>query len=276
MGVWMRALLSGLLVLASLVLGTAAFSAAWLERNVVAAEGFAELGEPLGRDPGFQAELREALAQQAADSANVPGPLAGLVAPAVERVLQGLQEAPGYGEAWTESLEASHQRTFSADDAGPAPAVLDLSPLARLATERIGEDLGVPLPAPGDVVADVGPATDWPARIASLAGTWPALAVGAGLGALLALAVARRRGAALAWLGAGVVVVGAVLWFAAGAVPSLAADQSGASPVASAFAAGLAERAAASLHGWLIPALLGGGILLVLGLLGMALAPRRR
>ena len=103
----MRALLSGLLVLASLVLGTAAFSAAWLERNVVAAEGFAELGEPLGRDPGFQAELREALAQQAADSANVPGPLAGLVAPAVERVLQGLQEAPGYGEAWTESLEAS-------------------------------------------------------------------------------------------------------------------------------------------------------------------------
>ena len=273
----MRALLSGLLVLASLVLGTAAFSAAWLERNIVAEDGFTALGEPLGRDAAFQAELRTSLGEEAAAAVQLPAPVASLVAPAVEQVLQGLQETPGYPQAWTDSLAASHRDTFAAGDE-PRPAVLNLTPMASLVLDSIGQSVGAELQAPSDVVVEVGPATRWPERIDSLAGLWPVLAIGAGVALLLALAVARRRGAVLAWTGGGVLVAATAVWLAVGALPGAVAAAGGSSggPVASAFAEALARQAGTSIHGWLVPVLLGGGVLLVLGLLISALTPRTR
>lgn len=270
----MRRFGSALLGLVAVLLAAAAFCTAWLAENVVSEDGFTALGQPLGTDEAFQQQLSEAIGRQAADSVQVPAAVVPFVEPLITSAVQGVQSLPEYPQAWDETLSRSHAQTFD----GEGEITLDVAPLVGLVTESIGSEAGIEVTPPeqSPVVlagADRRQALD---LAVSAANASPFLALGAITAAVLTLLVARVRSAALAWLGAGIVLAGGLIWVGAASLPSLAARPTYGSAVAEAFAAAFSVEASASLQAWTVPFLLGGAVLLILGLLARSLSGMRR
>lgn len=271
----MRTFGSAILVLLALVLSGAAVGSAWLAQNVVSAQGFAQLAQPLGEDEPFQAQLSTAVASQASAAVTdgLPDGLVSLVEPIIERVVSGFQDAPGYPEAWTQTLERSHTATF---DAGTP--TLDLGPLLTLVNAQIAGEIGTePADAGARLLTVSG--QDRSAELETLvrfADSWPLLAAAAVLAALLGLLVARRRSTTLALTGAGLAMLAGVLWLASGAAGRVVEGQTPANPVASTFVDGLVPLAQASFQSWLLVLLIGGGVAFVLGLVLRLAAGSRR
>lgn len=271
----MRSFASALLVVAAVLLAGTAACGAWLAQHVVSGPGFASLAQPLGEDQAFQAELSAAVADQAGQAATdgLPEGMASFVEPIVERIVSGIQQDPGYPDAWTATLENSHAETF--DTGVPT---LDIGPLLNLATAGIAGEMGTEAPDAGPrpiVVSN----TDRSAELANLtrfAESWPLFTAAAALALLLGLLAARRRSTTLALAGLGAVALGVVLWLAAGALPGLAEGRLPANPVASTFISALAPRAAENFQGWLVPLMLGAAALAVVGLIFRLVAGSRR
>ncbi|MCC3268095.1 hypothetical protein MUG94_13320 [Arthrobacter gengyunqii] len=269
----MRTFGSAILGFAAVLLAVAALCSAWLAVNVVSEDGFVSLGQPLGTNEAFQQDLAEELGAQVTNSVQLPDAVASFVQPLITSAVQGVQSLPGYPQAWDETLQRSHAQTFDGDGG----VTLDLAPVVGLVTNELGSAAGTDVQAPEQSLLELGGA-DQRSEIelaVKAANAWPFLALGAGIAAVLALLVARSRGAALAWMGAGALLGGGALWFAAGSLPSFAARPAYYSALAETFAAAFAAEAGPSLQAWMIPFLLGAAVILVLGLLIRAVGGRR-
>ena len=271
----MRTFGSAILVLMALLLSGAAVSSAWLAQNAVSAQGFARLAQPLGEDEPFQAELSSAVAAQAsaAVTGGLPEGLVSLVEPIVERVVSGFQEAPGYPQAWTQTLERSHAATFES-----GTPTLDLGPLLNLVSEQVAGEIGTEPADAGERLLAVS-GQDRSAELESLvrfADSWPLFAAAAVLAALLGLLLARRRSTTFALIGAGAAVLAGVLWLASGAAAAIVEGQTPANPVASTFIDGLMPLALSSFQSWLLVLLIAGAAAFAVGLVFRLLAGSRR
>lgn len=280
----MRTAGSAFFVLFALVLGVVALPSAWLAANVVAEDGFVQLAAPLADDAEFTGKLAGALAEEAAASVEVPPGAADAVEPIVRDVAQGITQLPDFDRAWQDTLRRSHTLTFggqeqlNADAGGSAVFTLDVAPLVGLVTAELGGQLGVDVPAPEQTLVTFGGADQFDVveRAEAAAGLWPALALAAGVGAVLALVLARRRSTTLALLGLGILLAGAALWVGAGFAPGLVDKVGDENTVADVFRDALAERAAAGFQEWCLAALAAGILLTVAGIVGRLLSGSRR
>lgn len=270
----MRTFGSALLGLVAILLAAAAFCSAWLAENVVSQNGFTSLGQPLGTDEAFQQNLSEALGRQAAASIEAPSAVMPLVEPLISSAVQGVQALPAYPQAWDETLRASHAETFD----GEGEVTLDVAPLVGLVTETIGSEAGVDVVPPEQSPVPLAGADQrhYVELAVSAANAWPFLAAGAVVAAVLALLLARRRSAALAWLGVGGVLAGGLIWVGAASLPGLADRPAYGSAVAETFASAFAAEVSASLQAWTVTFLLGAAVLLVLGLVAHSVSGLRR
>lgn len=280
----MRTAGSAFFVLFALVLGIVALPSAWLAYSLVAEDGFVKLASPLADDAEFTDALADALSQEAVTGVRLPPELADAAQPVVRDVAQGVTQLPDFDQAWQESLSRSHALTFGnaeqqSDESGASALfTLDVAPLVALVTAEIGGQLGVEVPAPEQTIVNVGGADRFAIveRAEAAADLWPALAVASAVGAILALALARRRSTTLALLGFGVLLVGAGLWLAAGFAPRLVRQVATESAVADVFRDAFVTRAAAEFQEWCLAALAAGVLLAVAGIVGRLLSGSRR
>lgn len=279
----MRTAGSAFFVLFALVLGVVALPSSWLAFNVVAENGFVELASPLADDADFTGTLAEALSEEVTAGVELPPGAADAVEPVVRDIAQGITQLPDFGQSWQETLRRSHALTFGSQEQPPndgeaAAFTLDVAPLVALVTAEIGGQFGFDVPAPEQTLVDVGGADQRVVveRAEAAAELWPALGAAAGVGAVLALVIARRRSTTLALLGLGVLLAGAALWIGAGFAPDLVNQAADDNAVADVFKDALAERAAADFQEWCLAALAAGILLMVAGIVGRLLRGSRR
>lgn len=278
----MRTLFSALAALLALVLAAGGLAAAWVDGNLVEESGFVAIASPLGDDQDFQAALADSLAGEVASSAGLPDRLKSLIEPLIRDAAGAVSSSSEYPAAWAETLRLSHAFTFAQapdpSEASPAVLTLDLAPVIGLLTENVGGSLGFEVPLPEDTTIDIGTVQ----RGGLLSGfsdvvqAWPLFLAGAGVLALLALAIARRRGITLAFLGLGVAVIGAVGVMAGTWLPELVTGLPGTGALADVFMQGLAGRAATDIAGSSTPLVVGGLLALIIGLVLQTAFGRRR
>lgn len=211
----MRTASSALLVIVALLLAAVAGPSLWIQRNVVDQAGFVALAGPLGENKEFQAGLSAMVAAQSTASLNLPPQLKELAVAVVSSAAQGIYSAPGYGQAWTETLSRSHALTFAAagNDSIEGDVQLDISPLVAMVAASVSQDLGVTLPTPENIVISVEQQDV--ARLlpgATMVGGWSGWLVFITVAlVVVAVIVARRRSLTVIMAGVGLAVV-ALLW----------------------------------------------------------------
>jgi hypothetical protein len=281
---FMRTFLSALLALLSLVVTAGGLASAWIDGNLVQESGFVALAAPLADDADFQAALSDSLVKEVTGNTGLPEQLDSFVEPLIRDAVGAVMGSPGYSTAWTETLRLSHAFTFARapEPAESAPAVLtlDIGPVVRLVAESLGGGLGLDIPLPSDTTIDIGSIERGGvlSGVAEAVQAWKLYLAGAGILALLALVIARRRGTTLALLGLGVAGIGVVGLLARIWVPGTAAHApgSGTSAIADVFVTGLAERAGADLAASSVPVVVGGVLALIIGVVGQLAFGRRR
>jgi hypothetical protein len=279
----MRTVASALLALLALVLTAVGLASAWVDENLVEEAGFVALAAPLADDAGFQSALSDSLVQEVTETTGLPEQLDRLVEPLVRDAAGAVSASSGYPAAWSETLRLSHAFTFAQapDPSEPAPAVLtlDLGPVVQLVADSVGGTLGLDVPLPADTTIDIGSFERGGVLtgVADAVQPWGLYLAAAGLLAVLALVIARRRGTALALLGLGIVGIGLMGILARDWIPALAARAPGTNAIADVFLSGLAERAGADLADTSLPIVVGGAVAVVIGLVGqLALGRGRR
>lgn len=278
----MRTLLSALLALLALGAAAMGLASVWIDENLVQESGFVALAAPLAEDEDVQAALADSLVEEVTGSTGLPDLLDSFVEPLIRDAAGAVTEASGYPAAWTETLRRSHAFTFAQapDPSQPAPAVLtlDLGPVLQLVADSVGGGLGLDVPLPADTTIDIGSIERGGllSGVADVVQSWALYLAAAGILAVLALVVARRRGTTLALIGVGVVVIGVLGLSAPEWVPAVAARAPGTSAIADVFVRGLAERAGADIAVSSTPVLVGGLMAVVLGLALQFTVGRRR
>jgi hypothetical protein len=274
----MRTVLSALSVLLAVVLAAVAVPALWLDRNVVDESGFVHLLEPMGNDKDIQSTLVSNLDAAVLSSAGIPEALKPIAQQAVDAVAKGLVSDPGFPQAWSDTLRATHQVNFSADRASANAFELELRPLADLLARKLGASLNANIASPPSLTVQVGTAQQrsWLTNAQDLARLGLPLAFGALLALVLGLLFARRRGVALAWAGLGLLVVAALFQGADGLIPAAGSAQGNAGSMSSTFGARAAELAAANFESWIVALAVCGAVLLVVGAVLGAVRRRRR
>lgn len=250
--------LAGLVALLALLV---AVPAQWVATHVSDADGFVGLAGPLVGDDEVQDELGATIGQQVAARLALSSTLGPVVSDVLARAATSVADDPRFRTAWDETLRRSHEATLG-DGSTAAPdqdqslrLAVDLAPLADYVVERASRDLPVRVRAPESVVVPITgtpvgeqidrlrAAPDY-ARVA-----WIVLAVAV----VVRLALAHRRGAALARLGAGTLVVAGVLWLGVRAAVRLLDERgAGTEPLARAVQDALVARATSSFDDWLL------------------------
>lgn len=280
----MRSAGSAFFVLLALVLGAVALPSAWLASNVVAEEGFVELASPLANDAEVTGALADALSEEAISGVELPPGAAEAAQPVVRDVALGITQLPDFTAAWQDTLGRSHELTFAAQEqsssepSSQAIFTLDVAPLVALVTSEIGGQFGVEVPAPEQTLVAVGGTDrfDVVDRMEAAAALWPVLAGAAVVGALIAFVLARRRSTTAALFGLGVLIIGAVLWLAAGLAPASAEQVAVEGAVANVFKDAIVTRAAADFQEWCLATVAAGILLMVAGIVGRLLSGSRR
>lgn len=274
----MRTVLSALSVLLAVVLAAVAVPALWLDRNVVDESGFVHLLGPMGSDKDIQSTLVSNLDAAVLSSAGVPEALKPIAQQAVDAVAKGLVSDPGFPQAWSDTLRATHQVNFSADRASANAFELELRPLADLLARKLGASLNASISGPPSLTVQVGTAQQrsWLTNAQDLARLGIPLAFGAVLALVLGLLFARRRGVALAWAGLGLLVAAALFQGADGLIPAAGSAQGNSGSMSSTFGARAAELAAANFESWILALAVCGAVLLVVGAVLGAVRRRRR
>lgn len=274
----MRTVLSALSVLLAVVLAAVAVPALWLDRNVVDESGFVHLLGPMGSDKDIQSTLVSNLDAAVLSSAGVPDALKPIAQQGVDAVAKGLVSDPGFPQAWSDTLRATHQVNFSADRASANAFELELRPLADLLARKLGASLNANISGPPSLTVQVGTAQQrsWLTNAQDLARLGIPLAFGAVLALVLGLLFARRRGVALAWAGLGLLVVAALFQGADGLIPAAGSAQGNSGSMSSTFGARAAELAAANFESWILALAVCGAVLLVVGAVLGAVRRRRR
>ena len=278
----MRTFFSAILALLALAAAAGGLASAWLDENLVDESGFVALAAPLGDDAEFQAALTESLAQEVTANTGLPEQFNSFVEPLIRDAAGAVTGSSGYPAAWTETLRLSHAFTFAQapDPSEPAPAILtlDLGPVVGLVADNLGGSLGVDVPVPEDTTIEVGSVERGGllSGVSDVVQGWGLYLAGAGVLALLAIVIARRRGTTLVLLGLGVAAIGIVGLLAGDWVPNAAVNLPGTNAVADIFVRGLAGRAGADIAESSIVVIVGGLMALVIGVVGRLAFGRRR
>jgi len=282
-----RTFVSAIAVLIGLALSAVAVPALWVDRNIVQEDGFVALTAPLGKDPAFQQGLATAAVNGiGTGQQQLPDALANLIKPILTDAAKSLTTAPGYADAWAETLRRSHRLSFAdpstlpPETDGATSLTLDVAPLVGLVVKRITEasPLPVSLKAPDTVRINIGQSSQRQMieRVSAYAPMGTPVAVGAGIAFLLAFVAARRKWTVLAGMGLGALVLAAVWKFGSDLAGKAVLATSGGNDVAGIFKREFVDAATANFGQWIIAALVAGGALLVVGIVLRVVAPRRR
>lgn len=278
----MRTVASALLALLALIATAGGLACAWVDGNLVEESGFIALAAPLGQDAQFQEALTASVAEDFTTRSGLPDQFDTLVEPLVRDATAAVTASTGYPAAWAEVLRRSHAFTMAhaADPTEPGPALLtlDLAPVAGLVADSVGGSLGIDVPVPEDTTIAIGSIERSGALgvVVDTVQSWPLYLAGAGVLAVLALVVARRRGTTLALLGLGVVVIGIIGTLAVGWVPTAAGRVPGTGAVADVFLGGLADRVGAGIAADSVPVVVAGLAAIALGVVAQLASGRRR
>ena len=260
------AFLAGLLAVVAFAV---ALPISWLAVEIADEDGYVELSRGILDDADTRTALVEAVVDELDGRTRDRLEELGIPTGLVDRTLDELAGFVGQGlasdavvDGWGESQRQAHQEMFQGDDEDSG-FVVDLAPLVVAVATEAGVELDVPTSLPIEI--------DEPEarRAVATADASPQLAVGAGVltlvGAVLALVAARRRGAALAWLGAGALAVTGVLHLAARVLA--ATDPSTGTDAGTRVGLVLVDVARSSFDDLLAEAAVGAGVVLVVGVL---------
>jgi hypothetical protein len=246
----------------------------WIASNVADEDGYVAFTEPFVAD----VEFRNAIVATITDDIVSQGGLPAAARPIVERALRAVAtrtaREPGFTDAWEESQRRTHQLTFG-PDADTDRLTADIGPIATFVAEKVANDVPVRVAVPDQLLVPIYDAPDrevieqvdkTPNR--SLLGM---LVVGGA--SLLCLLFARRRINAVVGLAAGAVITGGVLLAGTGlALPEVLDRTPARTPFAREMRDLLVDRASDSLNQWLLWTMVVGAVVLVIALLGRALA----
>lgn len=249
-----------------------ALPTAWVQYNLLDADGYARLAERAAAQPALQNAVAAELSAQAVQL--IRGSGYGVESSAVLEAARDYTSGPSFPGEFVKVNREGHAWLFNIGD--PGPWEIDVAPMLR--DEAFGQllsDYPVVLPASLTVpLTSTSTEVMRPDGLQRLAVWGPMLSVVmaalAGLCAILTLVAARHRGRALAGLGVSALLVGAAGWSGAevarrhldGALNDATGD-------IRRIAEALADVVQHNLHLWLNVAL-GAGAALVL--LGVALA----
>lgn len=272
----LAALLSWLITTATLAV---AVPTAWAQRNLVDANGFAALTQRAAEDPVLKSAVAGELTTHMVQliRANGYDVYPALVRDVAAAYTAGSSFPPQFAQA---SLVA-HRWLFT--DEGNGDWVIDLAPmLDDSAFQPMLGDYHVQPPSGLTVPLTAGASEPLRAgQLRPLADWGPSVILGAavltGVGALLTLIAAHRRGKALSWLGVSALLAGAGGWvgievgrrYLNEALNATVGDTRRIADV-------VVAEAVHSLHGWLNLALAAGGVLVVCGVLVATLGGLRK
>ncbi|RYU10844.1 hypothetical protein [Nocardioides iriomotensis] len=287
----MRSLAAFLVLLIAGLMVPVSTAGWWLRDTVVPRNAYVDTVAPLAQDPDVQDAVRAKLVNETTDSLGViPPAIADRVEPLVRRAAASVVEGPAFEKAWKESNRAAHKQLVGAlsgetDSVGVragSTVELRLGPLGaavRQEVDKAGLPFGGAIPET-DTTYPIG-STDDLGRSQTAFRLFKeygrGLPIVTAVLLVLGLALARRRGSALA----GTAVVALIglggLWLALGSARERYLD---ALPAAVPDTAGGAyfDVLTASLYSLMTVVAAGSAVALVVGLLGGALGglTRRR
>lgn len=279
----MRTFVSAVAVIFALLLTGVAVPMAWTDANIVREDGFVRLTASLGKDEGFQARLAAAAVGSLESTVELPAPVEQLGASFLKDAATAMSKWPEYPQAWNETVRRSHQLNFAGNagsensNAGTS-LVLDVGPLTKLAADRLAATTGLSIEPPKSTLINIGgPAQRQQVdRIAAYAPMWWIPALGAVLLFALALLAARRRGAVVLITGPGLAALAGV-WQAAATVLKGAGDAGlGGTATGGLFVRELVAASVDNFTGWITIAWIAAGVLALVGLLVVILAPKAK
>ena len=265
-----------------------AVPAAWAQRNIVNEAGYAAMAQKAAGDPALQSAAAGELTTRA--TALIAAHSEGrhpVDSAQVHDAATAFTAGPSFPPLFAQANRAAHKWLFSGLFDGRRSGdswVVDLAPMLKDSSIRqILSSHNVQVPATLTVPLTVStPSVSLRQGQLSRLTTWgPRVSIGAaalgGVCALLTLAVARRRGKALASIGVSALLVGAAGWvgievggrYINGALNGTTGD-------VRQIAEAMVGRAEASLHQWLDLALIAGVGLVVFGVLVAIVGSVRR
>jgi len=257
-------------VLATLV----TMPAEWVSNNIADENGYVAFAEPIGRDSQFHGALADALSETLAQRAQLPSAAQPAAKAAIVRVANKVSGEPGFVAAWNDTQRQSHKimlgdpRDLPPElDSSPSFAI-DLGPLGKFIIDQANKDLPFTISAPDQAVIAVNgaPQADTLDRIRATPTYARNGLIALALSAALALAFARRKSIAIAWLGLGAILAAGVLKVGVSVVvPEILNRNTAPSPFAKALRDVFVERANESFGSWLVVLGIGGAVVAVAG-----------
>ncbi len=283
----MRSLAALVLLLLGGLLVPTATAGWWLRDTVVPRTSYVETVAPLAGNEDVQEAVRRKLVRETTESlGTLPAAVADQVETLVRRATRVVVEGPAFEEAWRESNRAAHRQivgamTGKSDSVGVDGGTVELrlGPLVAAVREEV-DKAGIPLSGaipqtdttyPIGTTAELGRAQTAFRLFEDYGRALPVLAA---VLILVGLALARRRGPALAGTALVALVGLGLLWLGLGVGRSAYLD---ALPAAVPEAAGRAyyDILTADLRSLVLVVAAGSGVALVLGLLGGTVGGRR-
>ncbi|WP_099023662.1 hypothetical protein [Mycolicibacterium palauense] len=270
----MRFILTVLLWLMTTVVLAVAVPAAWLQVNVIDADGYAAFTQKAATDPGLQQAMAGELTTQVLALADDDG--LSLTPAVVRAAANSYTRSSAFPEQFAEANRFAHRWLFTdsvtSSVDGQGRWVIDLAPM--LSNNSLGQTLDsynidVPTSFPVPLTEDL-PDVLRPGGLQQWAAWGPWVSVGAavltGVLALLTLAAARSRGKTLAALGVSALLVGGAGWaglevgrrYVDNALNQTSGD-------IRTLADSVVTQAISSMHQWLNWSLIVGGGLVALG-----------
>ena len=250
--------------------------AMWVSHNVADEDGYVAFAEPIARDSEFHGALADALTETLIERTQLPAAAQPVAKAAILRVANQVSGEPGFVTAWNDTQRQSHKimlgdpRDLPPElDSGPSFAI-DLGPLGKFVTDEVNKNLPFTIAAPDQAVIAVNGAPQ--AQTLDRIRQAPTYArnglIALAVSAVLALAFARRKSVAVAWLGIGAILSAGVLKVAAVVgVPAVLDRNTAPSSFAKALLDTYVDRANASFGPWLVVLAIGGVVAAAAGLL---------
>ncbi|NMO00730.1 hypothetical protein HH308_05810 [Gordonia sp. TBRC 11910] len=233
----MRSFVSGLATLIAIVAIIVALPSLWVKERVIDPEGFATTASTMAENSKIQSYMADEIVNQVVTASN--GLVPALIAkPIATRYTASAQFRSDFVDI------ASQEHAWLFNEATPEqrgkPMQLDLTNMVNRVIASTGLSVKVPGPITVDITRGAGDGLE-AGRYHHVGSQLTLIAyvslIVAVVAALLALAIGRRRGTVLAWLGVGAVASAAISWglailFAHRAKQEVSATDGGARQVA--------------------------------------------
>lgn len=251
----------------------AAIPAAWAQLHVVDADGYAALARHAAADPALQSAMAAELTTRAmALAAEHGGARYRIDGAELHEAASAFTAGPAFPPLFAQANRAAHDGLFGDPGADGNQWSVDVAPMLNDPSIRtLLSSRNVTVPAKLTVPLAIS-GNRWQGRLSRLSTWGPWVSSGAaalcGVGALLTLAAARRRGKALSALGVSALLVGAGGWAGievAGRYLNAALNRTTGN--VRRLAEVMVDHAEAGVHQWLNATLLAGAGLVVLGVI---------